>query len=286
MGSSVKKIPFKKIKADIHKEYMFLKNVFSAFNIPQQMKGETDESMLLETEESVGPQSNTEITTTRARTITDLEEKLNKIKSDKKFTLKSKYIKKSLTSKINKKIKKKQRLAKITEKPVLNGTLGSPNQKEDNVNVAKPVFNNDGKLVFSKFDFANLGNKEKTKKTEKDPKKLLENLKKQDEKVKLLEKTDGTEKAHQVMDKLAWKNILKKAEGEKVKDDPVLLKKSIKKMEQKKKQSKKKWDERKSNVEQKLQERQKKRQENISKKKKEKKAKIVKASAKRGRVVI
>lgn len=31
-------------------------------------------------------------------------------------------------------------------------------------------------------------------------------------------------------EKIAWKNVLQKAEGEKIKDDPILLKKSIKKM--------------------------------------------------------
>lgn len=56
--------------------------------------------------------------------------------------------------------------------------------------------------------------------------------------------------------------------------------------DQLKKQSKKKWDTRVANVEQKKQERQQKRKDNISKKKKEKKAKKVKASVKRGRIVI
>lgn len=31
-------------------------------------------------------------------------------------------------------------------------------------------------------------------------------------------------------EKIAWKNVLQKAEGEKIKDDPILLKKSIKKL--------------------------------------------------------
>lgn len=98
--------------------------------------------------------------TVRARTIADLEEKLQKIKSEKTFSLKNKYIKKSLASKLNKKIKKKQRLVK-KEKPVKNETTAAntKNNNEQSVNVAKPIFNNDGKLVFSKFDFANLGHK-------------------------------------------------------------------------------------------------------------------------------
>lgn len=48
--------------------------------------------------------------------------------------------------------------------------------------------------------------------------------------MKQLELSEGSDKVNEVKDKLAWKNILKKAEGEKVKDDPALLKKSIKKI--------------------------------------------------------
>lgn len=70
---------------------------------------------------------------------------------------------------------------------------------------------------------------ERINKAEKDPKKILENLKQQEEKIKQLEeKEDG--KAKIVKEKIAWKNVLQKAEGQKVKDDPMLLKKSIKKM--------------------------------------------------------
>lgn len=71
---------------------------------------------------------------------------------------------------------------------------------------------------------------EKSRKSEKDPKKLLDQLKKQEEKVKQLELSEGADKVIEVKNKLAWKNILKKAEGEKVKDDRALLKKSIKKI--------------------------------------------------------
>lgn len=106
----------------------------------------------------------------RARSITELEEKLNKIKSQNKFNLKSKLVKKSLNSKINKKLKKKERLNKKNMKPVGDTTpLTTDNtptpkvkaektEKKPNVN-PKPVFNHDGKLVFSKFDFANVGQK-------------------------------------------------------------------------------------------------------------------------------
>lgn len=93
----------------------------------------------------------------------ELEEKLEKIKSQNKFTLKNKLVKKSLNSKLNKKIKKKERVK--LNKHKVKATLEATENNEDNikpkpkVNAAKPIFNNDGKLVFSKFDFAKLGEK-------------------------------------------------------------------------------------------------------------------------------
>lgn len=93
----------------------------------------------------------------RARNIAELEEKLEKFKSQYKFTLKNKLVKKSLSSKLNKKIKKRERLNKSEVKPYENANKIDESESEDKtkVNIAKPVFNNDGKLVFSKFDFAN-----------------------------------------------------------------------------------------------------------------------------------
>lgn len=64
---------------------------------------------------------------------------------------------------------------------------------------------------------------------EKDPKKILENLKQQELKFKQLQENDDGSKVKELKEKLAWKTVLQKAEGQKVKDDPTLLKKSIKK---------------------------------------------------------
>lgn len=66
-------------------------------------------------------------------------------------------------------------------------------------------------------------------KSKKDPKKILDELQQQEEKLKKIAETDSN-KAKELKEKMAWKNILQKAEGDKVKDDPTLLKKSIKKM--------------------------------------------------------
>lgn len=55
-------------------------------------------------------------------------------------------------------------------------------------------------------------------------------MEKQKEKFRQLEENEDTAKVQEIKEKMAWKSILQKAEGQKIKDDPILLKKSIKKM--------------------------------------------------------
>lgn len=55
-------------------------------------------------------------------------------------------------------------------------------------------------------------------------------MKQQENKLRELQEADKGDKAKEIKEKMAWKNILQKAEGQKVKDDPILLKKSIKRM--------------------------------------------------------
>lgn len=96
----------------------------------------------------------------RANTIAELEERLRKIKSQNNFHLKSKLAKKSLASKLNKIIKKRDRINKTRVKATGDKPpMVKQEVKTDKTNTAKPVFNTDGKLVFSKFDFANTGQK-------------------------------------------------------------------------------------------------------------------------------
>ncbi|XP_046970106.1 surfeit locus protein 6 homolog [Vanessa cardui] len=281
-----KSVKNNQLKKELTTELSFLKNVFSVLSIPLQRKDDDDSQMDIEITNESKNQEEKQVTE-RARNIMELEKKLEKIKSQNNFNLKNKLVKKSLNSKLNKKIKKRERVKLNPNK--VKAAAANMEEKETkvkaNVNTAKPIFNNEGKLVFSKFDFAKLGEKERGNKSKKDPKKLLDDLKQQEDRLQKLAETDS-DKAKELKEKAAWKNILQKAEGEKVKDDPTLLKKSIKKMEQKKKVSKKKWEGRIQSVEKKKEERQQKRKENISKKKKEKKSKIVKAAVKRGRVVI
>ncbi|RVE41636.1 hypothetical protein evm_013714 [Chilo suppressalis] len=287
MSVTKKPLKFKPIKKQLAKEFTFLKNILLPINFPMQSRGDNDE---LEYEIINDTKAENKETSKRARNITELEEKLHKLKSQNNYNLKNKLVKKSISSKLNKKIKKKERLNKNKVlKPVgdsqFSNVKKSEKEEKPNSNIAKPVFNTDGKLVFSKFDFANVGKTEKVQKVEKDPKKILVQLQEQEQKIRELEEK-GDNAAKQFKEKIAWKSVLQKAEGLKVKDDPSLLKKTIKKTEQRKKHSKKKWENRIQNVEQKKEEKQKKRKENISKKKKEKKSKVVKAAAKRGRVVL
>ncbi|GBP55500.1 Surfeit locus protein 6 homolog [Eumeta japonica] len=282
-----RKTSFKKLKEELSREYLYLKSIFTMVPIPLQMKGQNVEELV--DVRKVQNINNVQITN-RARSIGELEEKLEKIKSEKKFSLKKKYMKKSLLSKLSKKSKKLERTSKDSkQRRDIESSFNHKVNKCEKVNTSasKPVFNNDGKLVFSKFDFTGFGeNNDKSKKLEKDPKKALINLQKQEQKVQQLQDAGEIEKVSELKNKIAWKNVLKKAEGDKVKDDAILLKKTVKKMEQKKKHSTKQWDSRLKNVQQKMEERQKKRQENIAKKKKEKKTKKMKNAAKRGRIII
>lgn len=98
-------------------------------------------------------------------------------------------------------------------------------------------------------------------------------------------KSQDAEQAQELKEKMAWKAALAKAEGQKVKDDPDLLKKSVKKQEQIKRASAKKWEARKEGVKKAQEERQRKREVNINKRKDEKKNKKLKRAVKRGRVI-
>lgn len=223
----------------------------------------------------------------------ELQQRLQAITSKKKLTYKEKLTKKGLKNRLKKKSlqdernakKKLLRASKLMEK---NGDINDVKDiKIENIESSKelPIYNKDNKMVYSKIYFANLGNPHKKTKKEKDPKKLLQKIESENEKLEKLKESGEVEKANEIKEKSAWKNALAKASGEKVKDDPVLLKKSLKKQEQKQKSSKKKWEQRIKGVEKAKEERQKKRQENIQKRKKDKKTKKLKQAAKRGKII-
>jgi hypothetical protein len=149
----------------------------------------------------------------------------------------------------------------------------------------KKVYNEEGKMVFSKFDFTAPDESKDGAKQKVDPKSALAKLKAHKEKIKSLEKIGKTERVKNLESKTAWKTALDKAEGVKVKDDAGLLKKSIKRIDQRKKSTKKKWADREEGVEKRKTFTQDKRAENIKKRKDGVKKTKDKKMAKRGRTV-
>jgi len=150
--------------------------------------------------------------------------------------------------------------------------------------VSKPGVKTEKGVVFSKFDFKDDMIPKEAKKNV-DPKLALNKIKKNQEKIKLWEEKGKHEKAKTIENNIAWENAIGKAQGEKVKDDEYLLKKSIKKQEQIKKSSKKKWDARADGVKAKGAAAAGKREDNLKKRKQDKKAKKMKTLAAKGRNV-
>ncbi|XP_059093526.1 surfeit locus protein 6 homolog [Tigriopus californicus] len=206
-------------------------------------------------------------------------------KNNKKETAKLTKVEKRQKAKEKKKLQK--RLVKTSTAGQANGSGITPAN-------TKPVYNSEGKVVFSKFDFSEDSAPTSEVKAKisgpggikaADPKAALQKIKKHKEKIKTLKAEGKMDAVKAITDHTAWKSALDKAEGVKVKDDETLLKKTIKKHEQKKKSSKKKWDDRQGQVEQTKANFQKKRSENLKKRKDQVKQTKVKKAAKRGRLV-
>lgn len=181
--------------------------------------------------------------------------------------------------------KMKQKAKKIDKKKQILNPYKDIKPKETKTN-PKPVYNKDGDIIYSKLDFSENGEVE-TKKSEftgKNYKKLLKRVEKKNEKIETL-KTSNPELANSLLEKEKWKKAILKSENVKIKDDPQLLKKSIKKQEKVKKKKSQEWKDRIEHVEAKKQKRQEKRTKNIKEKKKEKLDKKIKRAKKKGRVI-
>merc|ERR1712008_652671 len=97
------------------------------------------------------------------------------------------------------------------------------------VSKPKPVFNAEGKVVYSKFDLGtkatiNGGTAANTSNPKKDPKAALASIQKQKEKLKKMEDKGETEITKNTKESSAWSKALDKTEGVKIKDDVGLLK--------------------------------------------------------------
>ncbi|XP_011879933.1 PREDICTED: surfeit locus protein 6 homolog [Vollenhovia emeryi] len=281
-----------KIRELLHREEQFIGDLLSV--TPSPARESAEESHLATKEKEPTKKAKTFTTLgkkpERARTFKELHAKLEELKGVKKLDYKQKLLKKTLKAKIKKKTKKEERLLQKKLARIEQNTAGGSKIKTEaedvpKVSKAKPVFNSEGKMVFSKFDFSEIGVKKKLRKSQNDPRKTLQQLQQKMEKLKELEDLGEKEQAEEIREKDTWKSALARASGEKIKDDLDLLKRTIKRNEQSKKHSAKKWDSRIENVQKSIQERQEKRRENIMKKKKEKKQNKLKKAAKKGRII-
>ena len=122
---------------------------------------------------------------------------------------------------------------------------------------------NGEEVQFNRLDFASNGNKKlKKKHGKKELEFMLEKAKAHQQKIQEISQTDS-KKGEEVLENDKWKKAFTKAVGIKKKDDPVLLQRTIKHIEKKKKQSSKEWKKREDAQEQFKKKKQVKREKNI-----------------------
>ena len=163
------------------------------------------------------------------------------------------------------------------------------------VAVEKPTAVVATQLTFGRFDFNTgddpIGKTSKKKKTmkkfenkETKLKNTLRKIETEEQEIKRL-RTEDPDQSKELLRSKHWQTALAKAKGEKVRDNVQLLRKTIKKEQQRRTRSAKKWQDNKSQTDKRMKERQDKRQTNIQKRKDEKKAKIKKKLIKKGRLI-
>lgn len=149
------------------------------------------------------------------------------------------------------------------------------------------------KISYGRFEFnaveaaSEKSKSKKLKKGQSKEKKLGKTLKKlenEQEEIKRL-REENPERGREIVESKRWKTALAKAKGEKILDDPNLIRKSIKKKQKIREKSSKKWKQLKKQTEQRVKQRQDKRQANIQKRKDDKKAKMKKKLIKKGRLI-
>lgn len=206
--------------------------------------------------------------------------------------------------KLSKKQQEKNLKKKLDKNAELTQSSGGEDSKQGNNNDnghKKPILNQNGDIVYSKFDFSVEGGhlaaiknskssvKQKNKLNNsnvkpKDYKILVKKLQENKEKLTKLKEIEP-EKAYNIETSNKWKTVLDKASGIKVKDDVELIKKSIKRIDKKKQKSKKEWADRVKGIQASQHKVQEKRQRNIELRKQKKNEKKIKRLKKKGRLL-
>ncbi|XP_036341330.1 surfeit locus protein 6 homolog [Rhagoletis pomonella] len=263
------------------------------YNVPDSIEDVQYDEYLLNNDKSAAKAKHA-LGARKATPIDELQDRLNIIKNKMKAK-KRPASERSKKKREAKKLRKNKEVKKIlvsaaksikNEQQKLSNAGNDENADKKDIKklIPKPVFNEEGKIVFSKFDFASHPGA-KVKKSHQNPREILKKIKQTDKKINELKEKGEVEKAAEIKSEIAWKKAFDKIEGKKVKDDPKLLYKAIKKRKTEKKKSKKEWVERKQKVESGIEHRQKKRQENINKRINDKKSTKLKKLSKKGRVI-
>ena len=116
-------------------------------------------------------------------------------------------------------------------------------------------------------------------------KKLLNDAERKRDKIHTLMNSGQREEALKIKKDSKWRSAMDKAAGVKIKDNPQLIKRSIKKMKKRKERSSKKWNDRKEATEKRIDFKQKKRTMNIKKRIDGKKDRKIKRLKKKGRII-
>jgi len=279
-------------------DFSYITSFLGAIHIPRHKTNDEDildacdddEETLEEKQKRVRP-GDTSRANNREELQQRLQAKLEELRGQKSDGQNSKKAEKKLKKKLAKIEKKKKESEELKQKLM---TVGRNAGKKGNLMKAaeslgavpkKPGVKTSKGVVFSKFDFKDEIKSSKDPKKNLDPQAALNKLKKNKEKIKMWEDKGRSDKASKIENNIAWDNALKKAQGEKVKDDVTLLKKSIKKQKQIKSSSKKKWEKRADEVKSKESAFVEKRETNLNKRIKEKKDKTMKKLAAKGRHV-
>lgn len=182
------------------------------------------------------------VETVKSTEFSDLRERLKvrieSLRSKRKF---SEEDPEQIVVKKQKRVEMKKRKKEIQQKKKKNVETESAAVKLRKERPSLKAEN--GKIVFSKFDFRTAPSVQDVKpgKT-KDYRKLLAKAEATEKKLEELKKNDEI-RGEELKQKLQWRKALDLAKGAKVKDDPKLLKKSLKRLEQKKAKSHKYWTE-------------------------------------------
>ena len=182
--------------------------------------------------------------------------------------------------------KKSKSEVKNNKKSKIVGSTNNDKAKNLVRSSNKQVLNENGEVVFSKFDFTrdhhnyDITSSSNSGSKANNYKKLLAKAEARKKKLADLKAADA-DKAKEMQQKLNWKNAIEKAEGVKQKNDPSLLKKTIKRKEKLKQKHRKEWKERTDSQKKQMDERQKLRKKHIQERVDAKKSKNMNKGKKR-----